>query len=65
MLIKEALLTLISEEKEFFGKYSQQCAVYQIQPDPLAVARHQGKLEILQRLIQMDKSGTFTITTKT
>jgi len=54
MTPKEVLLALISEEKENFGKYTQSCAQYQIQPDPLAVARHQGKLEILQRLL-LDK----------
>jgi hypothetical protein len=52
MLAKELLLAWISEEKESFGKYSQLCALYQIQPDPLAIARHQGRLEILQRLLQ-------------
>jgi hypothetical protein len=52
MTLKELLLSLISEEKERFGQYSQLCATYQIQPDPIATARHQGKLEILQRLLR-------------
>ena len=49
---KELLLALISEEKENFGKYTQLCALYQIQPDQMAIARHQGRLEILQKLLQ-------------
>jgi hypothetical protein len=52
MTPKELLLSLISEEKELFGEYSQLCARYQIQPDPIAIAKHQAKLEILQRLLQ-------------
>ena len=60
MLIKEVLLSLISEEKENFGKYSQLCAAYQIQPDQLAIARHQGRVESLQHMLQMEKAGTFT-----
>lgn len=57
MLTKEVLLSLISEEKENFGKYSQLCATYQVQPDQLATARHQGRVEILQRLLQMEKTA--------
>lgn len=52
MTPKELLLSLISEEKERFGEYVQLCALYQIQPDPIAMARHQGKLEVLQMLMQ-------------
>jgi hypothetical protein len=52
MITKELLLSLISEEKENFSKYSQLCANYQIQTDPLATARHRGKLEILERLLK-------------
>lgn len=48
---KEFLLALITEEKENFARYTQLCAQYQTQPDPLAQARHQGKMEILQRLL--------------
>ena len=51
MTPKEFLLSLISEEKERFGRYSQLCALYQVQIDPLAQARHQGKLEVLQKLL--------------
>jgi hypothetical protein len=56
---KEVLLALISEEKESFGKYTQLCAQYQVQPDPIVIARHQGKVEILQKLLQ-DKTITKT-----
>lgn len=52
MTPKEFLLSLISEEKERFGQYSQLCALYQVQIDPLAAARHQGKLEVLQCLLR-------------
>jgi hypothetical protein len=52
MTPKEFLLSLISEEKERFGEYTQLCAIYQIQPDPIAMAKHQAKLEILQTLLQ-------------
>lgn len=52
MTPKELLLSLISEEKERFGEYSQLCALYQIPPDPIAIARHQGKLEVLQQLLR-------------
>jgi len=52
MTPKELLLSLITEERERFGKYSQLCAQYQIQPDPIALARHQATLEILQKLLQ-------------
>ena len=51
MTAKEVLLAFISEEKENFAKYTQSCAQYQIQPDPIAIARYQGKLEILQKLL--------------
>ena len=56
---REMLLDQITEEKENFSRYSQLCALYQIMPDPLAIARHQGKIEILQILLQE------RITTKT
>ena len=52
MTPKELLLSLISEEKERFGEYSQLCAHYQVQPDPIVLARHQAKLEILRQLLQ-------------
>jgi hypothetical protein len=52
MTSKELFLSLISEEKERFGQYSQLCAQYQISPDPIAIARHQGRLEILQQLLR-------------
>ena len=52
MTPKEYLLSLISEEKERFGEYSQLCAHYQIPADPIALARHQATLEILQKLLQ-------------
>jgi hypothetical protein len=52
MTPKELLLSLISEEKELFGEYSQLCAQYQIQPDPIALAKHQAILETLQKLLQ-------------
>jgi hypothetical protein len=39
-------------EKENFSKYSQLCATYQIQPDPIATARHLGKMEVLQTLLK-------------
>jgi hypothetical protein len=52
MTPKEYLLFLISEEKERFGGYSQLCAHYQIQPDPIALARHQATVEILRKLLR-------------
>ena len=52
MTPKEKLLSLISEEKEQFGEYSQLCAIYQVKPDPIVVARHQAKLEVLETLLQ-------------
>jgi hypothetical protein len=52
MLAKEALMVLISEEKDNFSRYSQLCTTYQVQTDPLVMARHQGRLEILQRLLR-------------
>ena len=52
MITKENLLTLISEEKNVFAQYSQSCAQYQIDLDPLAEARHRGRLEALQALLQ-------------
>lgn len=52
MTPKELLLSLISEEKERFGEYSQLCAHYQTQPDPIVLAKHQAKLEILQHLLR-------------
>lgn len=50
--LREYLLSLISEEKESFGKYTQSCAQYQIQPDPLALIRHRSRLEILNKLLK-------------
>ena len=52
MTPKELLLFLMTEERERFGRYSQLCAQYQVQPDPIALARHQTTLEILQKLSQ-------------
>lgn len=52
MTPKEKLLSLISEEKEQFGEYLQLCAIYQVKPDPIVVARHQAKLEVLETLLQ-------------
>ena len=52
MTPKELLLFLMTEERERFGRYSQLCAQYQVQPDPIALARHQMTLEILQKLSQ-------------
>lgn len=59
MITKETLLNLISEEKDDFSKYSQSCANYQITPDPIALAKHQGRLEIIQRLLR-EKFSTKT-----
>ena len=52
MITKEILLHIIAEEKENFGRYSQACTQYQVQLDPLAMAKHHGKMEILQKLLQ-------------
>jgi hypothetical protein len=51
-LSRENLMIIFSEEKENFSKYSQLCALYQISPDPIAMAKHLGKIEILQMLLQ-------------
>ena len=51
MTPKELLLSLITEEKERFGGYSQLCAQYQVHPDPIALVRHQTILETLQKLL--------------
>jgi fructose-1,6-bisphosphatase len=52
MVTRELLLKLISEEKENFSKYSQACANYQISVDPLALAKSQGRLEILNKILK-------------
>jgi hypothetical protein len=49
---KELLLSLIAEEKERFGEYSQLCAQYQVEPDPLVMARSLGMMETLQKLLR-------------
>lgn len=49
---KENLLILISLEKEEFLKYSQSCSNYQIEINPIALARHQGRMEILETLLR-------------
>ncbi len=51
-ITREQILTLISEEKERFARYSELCSQYQVPPDPVAVANKDGKLEILQRLLK-------------
>ena len=51
--LKETLLLMVSEEKELFSKYSQLCVTYQIQTDPIATARHKGRLEALQDILKM------------
>lgn len=56
MVTREILLALISEEKEKFSNYSQLCAQYQITPDPIAVAKSQATLEILQRLLKVNST---------
>ena len=45
------ILSMIAEEKEQFNEYSQLCAIYKIQPDPIAIAKHHGRMEILQILL--------------
>lgn len=48
---REYLLSLISEEKERYGVYSQLCAFYQVPPDPMILAKHQTKVETLRNLL--------------
>jgi hypothetical protein len=49
---RDQILSLISEEKERFAKYSELCSQYQVPPDPVAAANKDGKLEILQLLLK-------------
>jgi hypothetical protein len=48
---KEFLLDMIAQEKEQYSAYCQLCATYRTKADPIVLARHQGKLEVLQSLI--------------
>lgn len=59
MITKDLILSIISEEKEKFGEYSRLCAHYQIQPDPLALAKHQAKMDTLSFLLK--ESGSLKI----
>lgn len=52
-ITRELLLSLIAEEKEKYSEYSQLCAHYQIQENPQAQSRSQGKLEILNHLLKI------------
>jgi len=52
MVTRELILDLIAEEKSEFAEYTKQCNHYQVQIDPLAVARKDGRIEILQRLLK-------------
>ena len=45
------LLAQITEYKDQFAKYSQLCANYGISPDPIAIAKHQARLTLLQSLL--------------
>ena len=54
MYTREFILKLITEEKELFSEYSQLCARYQSQPDMIIVAKHQAKIEVLQKILQTD-----------
>jgi hypothetical protein len=53
------ILSFIAEEKENYSKYSQSCANYQTPEDPIVKARHLGRMEILEMLLQ---EKIFTIT---
>src|ERR1700722_10978859 len=57
MITRDVLLSFISEEKDKYSEYSQKCANYQVQPDPLVTARYQGRLDILGKLLQ-EKTAT-------
>jgi hypothetical protein len=52
MIDRDEILSLIAEEKEIFSEYTQLCRNYQIMPDPIAVSRSQGRLDILQKILQ-------------
>lgn len=53
MITKEKILTLITEEKELYNKYSELCAHYKISPDKLVVAKHSSIVETLEMMIKM------------
>lgn len=58
MFDRDVLLSLIAEEKESFSQYCQLCSQYLIPEDPLATARHQGRMEILETLLRQAKIST-------
>ena len=49
--IEQLLLALHAEEKEIFAEYTVACQKMKVKPDPLAVARYEAKIEILNSLI--------------
>ena len=53
MITKDKVLDLISEEKEKQNSYLQLCAHYKVSPDPLILAKHSSKMEILELIIKM------------
>ena len=52
MNIKEYLMQVFAEEKEQFSQYSQLCARYQSNQDPIIVAKHKAKIQLLQQIMK-------------
>ncbi len=52
MINREAILLLISEEKEKYATYSQLCTHYKVKQDTIAYARHSSRIETLESLLK-------------
>ena len=53
---REYLLELIAEEKDQYNSYLQLCRYYQINPDRLATASFQARINLLEKVLGMRTS---------
>lgn len=51
MISKDKIISLITKEKDQYNLYIQLCSFYQIDPDPIATAKHSSKLEALELVL--------------
>ena len=51
MIEKNDILQLITEEKDIYSRYLSICKIYNVQPDTIAVAKHEAILECLNKIL--------------
>jgi hypothetical protein len=50
---RDKILAFIAEEKDKFSSYSQLCVFYKVNLDPYVVARHNAKIEIMEKFLKL------------